>query len=380
MPISVHVIRGGELDGELCEAWRSIQSADHRLGSPYLCPEFTQAVAAVREDVFVGVMRDGSQIVGFVPFQRRSAFWRTAGPVGGALCDCQAVVVGPETEWSARDLIRGCGLKLWDYDHLLAYQNQFEQRARAHDESPVIELGAGFAAYAAERKASGSNRIDQLQRKWRKLERERGAEQGLRFEVMDANPGALRRVIEWKIEQCERTGSPVFFRERWAVEMVERIFATGTPGFAGALSVLYVGDEIAAAHFGMRSASVWHWWFPAYSEAFSVYSPGGLLLLKLAEHVGEFAQGQPASGPVGGVTGERVPSVIDLGKGTDAYKQSFANGAVPLLEGSVSLGSVYGQARGARRSAVAGLKASPVGGFARVLKRRVRGGHGPGSD
>ena len=89
------------------------------------------------------------------------------------------------------------------------------------------------------------------------------------------------------------------------------------------LSALYAGNELAAVHFGMRSSTVWHYWFPTYNPAFKKYSCGQILLMKMAEIA-----------PSMGMT------AIDLGKGGNPYKHRFMNGSVALLEGLVEIPSV----------------------------------------
>lgn len=355
MAIRYEAIPGRALDDRLIAAWDGVQRSHAEYASPYLSPWFARAVAAVRDDVYVTVLEDAGRPVGFFPHQRSG---NRGVPVAGTLNDCQAVVADPAAEWSPADLLRDSGLRLWDFDHLLAGESRFEPFARRRDESPIIDLAGGLDAYAAERRAAGSRRLEQLGRKWRKLAREHD---GVRFEACSRDAGALRRVIEWKLAQCECTGAPAFFRESWAVELVERLLAQDEPGCAGALSVVWVGGEVAAAHFGMRSRTVWHWWFPTYADAWSAYSPGALLLLKLCEHVGA------------GGTPQRT---IDLGKGEDAYKASFANGAVPLLEGHVSRGSPYAAARsigrGARALAQRSALLSPVRSARRAWRARQR--------
>lgn len=351
MPIRYEVIPGRDLDERLIGAWDAVQRTHDVYASPYLSPWFARAVAGVRNDVYVTTLEDAGRPVGFFPHQRSGA---RGVPIAGTLNDCQAVVVNPAAEWSPSDLVRESGLRLWDFDHLLAAQEPFRAYARRHDVSPIIRLGDGFAAYEQDRKAAGSRRIEQLQRKWRKLEREHAS---VRFEACSRDVSALRRVIEWKLAQCERTGAPVFFREHWTVELVERLLAQDEPGCAGALSVVWIGDEVAAAHFGMRSRTLWHWWFPTYADAWSGYSPGALLLLKLCAHV---------------ASPETPQHTIDLGKGDDAYKPSFANDAVPLLEGHVSRGSAYAVARSAKRGAIAWAKHTPLLAPVRSARRTHR--------
>ena len=82
---------------------------------------------------------------------------------------------------------------------------------------------------------------------------------------------------------------------------------------------------------------------------------GGILLLRLAEEAA--------------TTGVRH---IDLGKGDDVYKQSFATGGIPLVEGSVQLPSLT---RDWRRARIAGrelLQRSPTLNRAWTAVKSVR--------
>jgi CelD/BcsL family acetyltransferase involved in cellulose biosynthesis len=112
------------------------------------------------------------------------------------------------------------------------------------------------------------------------------------------------------------------------------IHRTQNEDFSGALSLLYAGDRMIAGHFGMRSDSVWHYWFPAYDAMLAKYSPGIVLLLKMIEHACE-----------AGI------STIDLGKGMSPYKKRFMNAQVDVSSGSVELPSWVYFKRTARRSA-----------------------------
>jgi CelD/BcsL family acetyltransferase involved in cellulose biosynthesis len=175
------------------------------------------------------------------------------------------------------------------------------------------------------------------------------------FEPDVQDTAVLRRVIEWKSQQYRRAGLVDLFRFRWANELLERLLHVDEDGLTGTLSVLYVGEEVAAAHMGMRSRTVWHWWFPAYSARYGSFSPGGILLLNMLEHAGGL-----------GV------QVIDLGKGDDPYKRSFMTGSIPIMEGMVFAGPMMRAVRTARRCAVSGLRRTPIAGLARSPARMIR--------
>jgi CelD/BcsL family acetyltransferase involved in cellulose biosynthesis len=147
------------------------------------------------------------------------------------------------------------------------------------------------------------------------VEKEIGA---LCFVEHSSDPDVLKTCLRWKTEQYLRTGKPDLFAAAWIRELLARIHLVRSTNFAGMLSALYGGEELMAVHFGMRNGAVWHYWFPAYREEFAKYSPGLLLLLKMAE-----------KSPGMGV------STIDLGQGVSFYKQRLMNHSVPLGIGSV---------------------------------------------
>ena len=104
----------------------------------------------------------------------------------------------------------------------------------------------------------------------------------------------------------------------WAIQTLRNIRDIETDTFAGMLTTAYAGDQLIAVHFGMRSRDTLHWWFPTYDPAFHKYSPGLLLLLELARRAAS----------------EGIVR-IDLGRGDERYKTSFASGATMFAEGSI---------------------------------------------
>ena len=100
---------------------------------------------------------------------------------------------------------------------------------------------------------------------------------------------------------------------------------------------------------GMRSRSVFHYWFPTYDPACAKYSVGIVLLLRIAQAV--VAQGV---------------HTIDLGKGLSQYKERLMNGSVELLEGEIARASLRARLRRLRRGAEA---VEAPGGAASALVR-----------
>ena len=345
--MNVEVRPAAELSSAHLQQWHALRNANPELASPYFHPELTAACGRAYGDVEVAVISESGDAIGFFPFHRRRfGFGR---PVGDRLSDYHGIIAESGARFDARKLLRACKLKVLPFDHLLASQSTFQPHAQVETESPIIDLRRGFEAYLAERKQSGSKRITQLQRKARKMDREVGP---LRLQMHDADPAVLDAIIRWKSEQCRRTGVYDFFADEAPVRLVRDIASTRVDGFEGLVSVLYAGDTIAAAHKGMRSGEILHWWFPTYEHALSKYSPGGVLLLKLAEQAA-----------AAGVTS------LDLGKGEDPYKDSFKTGAVALIEGVVDVPSAPALIRRSRIGAERWLRSST---FMEPVRRAVR--------
>jgi len=332
--MKIRVIEPGELDASLEARWRALQQSNPALDSPCFLPEFTLAAAGARPGVRIAVLEKSGRVEGFFPYQGR---WGRGAPAGGILSDHHGMVCAPGTPWEWRALLKATGLAYWQFDHLPWEQAPPGQAQRA--DSPGLDLSQGYAAWKAGR-VKASRRVEELDRKARKMAREVGP---LRFEAHVQDPAVYDFVLRLKSHQCRRTGVPDFFSWAWPRTLVEQVLAIQTPQFAGRLSALWAGDELVAAHLGMRSQKEWHWWFPVYAHAHARHSPGALLLMQVAE----------AAATEGCVR-------LDLGKGEDTYKSSFADIHVPLAEGWVC--------RPAVMTAVQGLRQGVGGGVMRQLR------------
>lgn len=311
--MKIRLLAATEMDAALCARWRHLQRSNPALASPFFCPEFTQLVGAVRPDVRVALLEDLGEVIGFFPHQNQ----RGRGlPVGAHFSDHHGMVAATETRWDWPQLLRGAGLAYWRFDHLAASQAPAERPLR-HVTSPGMDISQGMAAYHQRRLDAGGRSLDEYARKARRLARTLGP---LRFELHTSERPVFKALIALKLAQYQRTRVPNVMAEDWTRALLERLWQTPlqTSGFGGALSALYAGDTLVAAHLGMRSHSVWHWWFPAYDPAHSAYSPGAQILLQCAD----------AAAGAGLAT-------LDLGKGDESFKRDFADMAQPLVEGWV---------------------------------------------
>jgi CelD/BcsL family acetyltransferase involved in cellulose biosynthesis len=348
--LKVTVIPGEELDAGLVRVWRELQHANPILVSPFFSPEFTEAVAAARDDVEVALIEDGGEPAAFFPFQR--SVGSRGIPVGGSLSDYQGLVCRPEFDFDPRELLRQCKLVAWDFDHLLASQEFLSPFHLELSKSPQMDLSQGYEAYASERRAAGSQQIKKCGNLRRRLEREVGQ---LRFVAHCAETAPLKQTLAWKSRQYVESGKRDLFALAWPHAVIRQIFAMQGDNFAGMLSLLYAGERLVAGHFGMRSRTVWHYWFPAYDPAMARYSPGLILLLKMAEHA-------PSLGLL----------TIDLGQGKTLYKDRLMNAAVPLASGTVELPSWLSLRRSVRRQLRTQVLRSPFADLALSAIRTLR--------
>ena len=342
---------GRELGSDLVAAWTRLQAANPDLVSPYFHLEFTRSIAAVRGDVEVAVVEAGGAIVALFPFQREQA--SLGLPVGGIISDYQGLICAQGFQFSPTELLQACRLDSWDFDHLIASQSSLTPFHWSTDASPQIDVSKGYEAYVHERRAAGSEQIKKTYNLMRRIEREIGA---LRFTAHSTDPEALNNVLRWKSDQYRTTGKTDLFAPGWIRESIYGIWESRADGFSGALSLLYAGDRLIAGHMGMRSRNVWHYWFPAYDSRAAKYSPGLILLLKMAQHA-------PQTGAW----------IIDLGKGMDSSKARLMNASTLLASGRLELPSLRSRYGVASRSLRHRLRESPLGPPARAVVRWLQG-------
>lgn len=311
--MQARIIRPQELGPDEIGLWRRMQADDPALSSPFLAPDYALAVDRVRDSARVAVLSDGGQTVGFFAFELRGR--RTAKPIGYRLSDCEGIVHLREWQWDARAVLAACGLTGWDFHTLLAEQVPPGARDVEPENSPIMDLGDGYEAYLAARRGGSRKIVQSTFRKQRKLTRELGE---LRFCFDERDDAALRELMEWKSAQYRRMSEWDRFAEPAVVALVRELLATRERECAGVLSVLYVNDKPAAAHFGLRSESTLACWFPAYDQGLYKYSPGILLHFQMAE---------AAAG-----LGIRY---LNLGRGYHEYKEALKTGDEVVVRGSV---------------------------------------------
>jgi CelD/BcsL family acetyltransferase involved in cellulose biosynthesis len=343
------VVRAEDLSQADLATWRSIVSGNDQFVSPFFHPDYTMILSEYRPNLEVAVLREREKAVGFFSFERHA---RTIGrPLGIRLADFQGVVVENGVSVCFDEVLRGAGLSACHFDHLLADQSPARQTFDTAD-SHFIDLSEGYKEYLSKRQAAGSGLIAQTLRKQRKLEREVGP---ITFRWRDTDPKAVELLWEWKEAQRRRTGTANILTYDWVRSFLNRIGQTEQNGVSGVVSTLRVNNKIIAVHLGMHTAKALHYWFPAYATDLGRYSPGSILLLRLAKECA-----------VLGITR------IDLGKGDERYKSSFASGSTSIATGVADCNNARHLMRLSLYRIASWTKTSPLWPVAKVPKRLLR--------
>jgi CelD/BcsL family acetyltransferase involved in cellulose biosynthesis len=324
--VQISITRPSDLGSAEIARWDAMQRETGTLANPYLGPEFAIAVDHFRPDARLAVLTDGPALVGFFPFQRRR--FGVGVPIGAGLSDCQGLVHAPGVEWDARELLRACKLTEWQFDHLVVGQAPFQRYVSAVAPSPVIDLTDGFAAYREKLRIKSPRFGGDVARKARRLAREAGE---LSFVVDCRDTTVLHALMNWKSEQYHRNGWVDVFARPWIADLINYLFGIHGNAFAGLLSVLFAGETPVAAHFGIRSRHILAHWFPAYDVRFARQSPGLIQHLRMAEEA-----------PAVGI------DLIDMGIGTERYKQTLKSYDLFVAEGVVARGAMSARAHRVR--------------------------------
>jgi CelD/BcsL family acetyltransferase involved in cellulose biosynthesis len=316
--VDISVYRPGELTAADRAAWTAMQSKAHLHGSPelanpFLSPEFAHAVSRCRRGVRIAVVREGGEPAAFFPFQRSATGVGRA--VGLGVSDAQGLVHRPGFTWDARELLRACGLSVWEFDHLVQGQEPFEAEASGTFPSPVMDVDQGYEVYLSRLRDRSPKFTKTTLAKARKLGRDA---EDVRYVHDERDPAALRTLMAWKSAQYRRTGRSDRFAHAWITRLVHQLFHTRSESFAGILSVLYANGRPIAAHFGLRTERILACWFPAYDPAYAKYSPGLVLHLRMAE-----------AAAADGI------EYLDLGRGRKEYKDSLKTRDLHVSEGWV---------------------------------------------
>jgi CelD/BcsL family acetyltransferase involved in cellulose biosynthesis len=224
---------------------------------------------------------------------------------------------------------------------LLAWQSPFAPYHQGVADSHYLDLSKGFEGYQQTIQQHSAHLLKEMRTKRAKLDKNFA---DVRFSAHGEDIEPLRVMFAWKQQQYAESGLVNVFGFPWTRELLERIHAIQTPHFSGMLSSVRLDGTIVAVHMGMRSATVWNWWFPRHDETYSRYSPGMLLRMHAAQVAADFGVRR-----------------IDLGQGgPESYKPRLRTGGIPLAAGRVEIPSLVTTIRQVSQGLEAGIRKSPL--------------------
>jgi CelD/BcsL family acetyltransferase involved in cellulose biosynthesis len=303
-----------ELPAEQERLWRELHEAGRAHLGPFLHPAYVRAVSAVRPDVEVGIITEGGEVQGFLPY-RRSALG-IALPLGGRLCVQAGAVTRPGSLWSPVALLKALGLRGLRLPNTPTEDASLRPFQSGATTTAVIDVSDGFESFEEAQRVSGSGLMRQTARLNRKASREVGP---ARFAWHCPDEEPWLRLLEWKDQQRTRTRTPNVLNLPWARSLVERLRTTVVEGFGGAVSTLHYGDTLAAVHFGIHTDAALHYWLATYNPELSRYSPGATCLVELVKGAAE-----------------RGMQRVDLGVGDESFKVRARTGTQDLATTTVS--------------------------------------------
>jgi CelD/BcsL family acetyltransferase involved in cellulose biosynthesis len=316
--VKIDVVRPWELTAFAVERWAALQAADPALESPFLSPHWPRAVARAQEPatadrgVRVAVLGGMEDPRGFLA-ARVGPF--TAMPAGAPMNDYQGLVAEPGLAIDPREIVAALGVGRLDFCHMLEDQPLFAPHAKGRQDSRIIDVSGGYAAYEAERKAAGASALKDIDKKRRKVEREVGP---VTFTAFSRSRSDLDQLVAWKQEAWQRSGQTDLFAAGWPLRLVRGLFGSRDPDFGGVLFTLHIGDTLAAAQLNIRGGATVHSWIIGHDAAFDRYSPGMMLFQDILRWM------------------DAVPySRLDLGGGDYRFKRELANRTVGVSHGFV---------------------------------------------
>lgn len=293
-------------------AWDTLHGAETDLNQAFLSRTYIRHVARMNSGVRIVVGYENGTPAFLLPLQPKRGFTSRFGvfePAGDVMTDYFGVVAKADVRISPANLLAATRGRINAilFTHLDQTQARFGLNGDERRIGLRTRLGVPSGEYWARLRYTHKKLVTDTERREKKLQNDIGL---LHFEwqssALDAD---LNWLIEAKKAQYSRTGRmyAALFDDVY-VDLLRRLSRTQESECSGILSVLRCGDQIVAAHFGLKCRDVLHVWFPVYDKKFASYSPGRILL----KHM--FAAAAKA-----GV------EIFDRGEGDSQAKRDFAN-------------------------------------------------------
>jgi CelD/BcsL family acetyltransferase involved in cellulose biosynthesis len=292
--------------------WDRLVLANIELQRAFLSRTYIAAVAKTSGDVIVLVGYAAGAPIFFLPLQRQSGVLGHFGVfeiVGGVMTDYFGIIAENGVKVTIPAMLNATKgvVNAVVFTHLDQSQEYFGLHADEYRTGLRTLLDEPPNEYWANLRKTDKKLVYDTERREKKLVGEFGP---ITFEWSSSQPESdLAWLVESKKLQYSRTGkeqAPLFNKAN--VALLTNLLQAREKCCSGQLSVLRCGDDVVAAHFGLRCREMLHVWFPVYDQKFANHSPGRILFKHMF-----------AAGAEHGIT------VFDRGEGDNQAKRDFAN-------------------------------------------------------
>jgi CelD/BcsL family acetyltransferase involved in cellulose biosynthesis len=292
-----------DLGHEDIARWRKFQQSTPSLSSPFLSPEFAAAKARHLTNQRLLVMYDGTEIVGFLPFE----------PTSRGVATIRALIIESSVDWNLADAMRAMNVSVLEYFDMPEQQlGAFSARTYKRMPSPIIDMSNGWDAWYAEKMTS--SQFKTYAKKRRRLDREFT----VAFDRRSTSHEDLDLMLKWKSDHFDRTGHYNRFANPNYRQMIHELLDSEPGPVTFDFSTLRADDRLIATAISFTSQPVVGLWHTTYDPdpAFDRYSAGAQLLLNQMESLANDGFMK-----------------ADQGIGSEAYKEWFKNHDEFYVEG-----------------------------------------------
>ena len=349
------VIAASELSEEMIASWARMR-ATCGIETPFFAPQFTKVVGEVRPQSKVAVLSRNGCNVGFLPFEFINS--TTIGPIAKGFNDAHGLICSGSDPLNYAEVIKAIGVNAYRFHALAGPGVGAEPYIMGRTRSFLADLEGhpeGYVEFLESTRAT----IYKQRRKTKKMSKDLGP---VRLEIDCRDEATFDKLIQLKRNQYQRTHLYDLLGVPWATDMLRTLWREKQNACRGLLSVLYAGDELVAAHFGMIEGSLLHYWFPTYEPEYHAYSPGTAMFLEISKQA-----------PGLGV------KKIDLGCGEQAYKHKFVDTITEMPFGCIASSPITYYTERSRLAVNFGLKRLPGKPTLKRVLRRCWPSFGKGS-
>ena len=304
--MDIHLRTFDQLATEELSVWGRTQATNDQLDSPFFRPEFAAILHGARKDVEVAVITEKGFPIAFFPFHRvRRSLGR---PLGLSLGEFQGVVQTRAFKGDAVELVKACGISVWDYSRVQRSQvwcQEYEQ------------MSTGFEAYCEMLRHRGSNEMQEADKNYHRIERDVGA---VKLVLNYHQEDMLTSFLRWKEQEAKTTGLVNRWGAKWIEPTLRAALQEKQMPFMGICAGLYAGNQLVAVEIGLRSQQVYQSLGGAFDPNYLRYAPSQSIRFTFLRWAAEHGIQR-----------------IDLGHGKEEYKIRLATGEHMLAEGSIAV-------------------------------------------